>query len=564
MLPLEETMLHGNVSARFSNAVWLNANCEGPITIEMDPEARDGTCIQMYHVGQAYHNYQQYLQLWGEEGDTDTSLKDRVKPIGIWNENTKIVGNYIEIEDMTKASSKHKRMINNVTIAMPHAGVFAAAKDPRNNLGQSDDTGQREFHISASVASPFVNVLCAGMTEEELKPLVYTEWPDTPNRIKSEDWVGNNLPDDIPRDAEEWKRNNKTVVDELFEFGIANKLAPFFARFPGENQTLLNTSRPYPFGIFILAAPPKSIPGSEYVLCSLNGGLTSRCSTEYHATASGGELSADCDDDNSWAHRHVDPDAPLMTYDPEWANLANEWAKSVNLADGLTGGKSSNARLLTQLTPPFDSKTDKASLLPNLPSIAEALATLAGSTLLLATKHSPFTHFWPYGDEAVVPGGSVYHNFTAAVRLTDYASGATESWQNAFFIVLVAVFLTNLICLVYMYFGIQGVQLTDFTEPQNTFALALNSPPSARLSGACGGGPEGPQLTEKWVISMDEHNEHYLITSKAENKAIMRASMLKNQHLSPDVALGQPPSSPAVMEYRRLSATKGSLSLLQR
>lgn len=58
------------------------------------------------------------------------------------------------------------------------------------------------------------------------------------------------------------------------------------------------------------------------------------------------------------------------------------------LNDGTVDGNGSNARVLTQLVP----KTP--ALDPSLPSIAEAIAVMAGSTLLQSTKDAPFVEFF--------------------------------------------------------------------------------------------------------------------------------------------------------------------------
>ena len=56
--------------------------------------------------------------------------------------------------------------------------------------------------------------------------------------------------------------------------------------------------------------------------------------------------------------------------------------------DGTVDGNGSNARVLTQLVP------KQPALDPLLPSIAEALAVMAGSTLLQSTKDAPFVEFF--------------------------------------------------------------------------------------------------------------------------------------------------------------------------
>lgn len=45
----------------------------------------------------------------------------------------------VQNSNMTQLSEKFKRTVNNVTMAMPHAGVFGAARDPRNGIVQPQD-----------------------------------------------------------------------------------------------------------------------------------------------------------------------------------------------------------------------------------------------------------------------------------------------------------------------------------------------------------------------------------------------------------------------------------------
>jgi hypothetical protein len=69
-----------------------------------------------------------------------------------------------------------RHIVNNVVLAMPHPRLIEAAQDSINNLLQPEDLGRvSRYAVEASVVSPAVNVLCVAMTDEELKPLVYTE-----------------------------------------------------------------------------------------------------------------------------------------------------------------------------------------------------------------------------------------------------------------------------------------------------------------------------------------------------------------------------------------------------
>lgn len=103
----------------------------------------------------------------------------------------------------------------------------------------------------------------------------------------------------------------------------------------------------------------------------------------------------------------------------------------------------------------------------------------------------------------------VYEPFNATLASQQYASGATAPWQKMFYVVLVLVFITNVFCLVYFILA-SGI-VTDFTETQNLFALAVNSRNSKGLAGSCGSGPKDAQLTVPWHIGQEEKSTHFFI-----------------------------------------------------
>ena len=59
----------------------------------------------------------------------------------------------------------------------------------------------------------------------------------------------------------------------------------------------------------------------------------------------------------------------------------------------------------------------------------------------------------------------------------------------------------NIFVLIYFMFH-RGL-VTDFSEPPNLFALAVNSPPTHLLAGSCGGGPEGKQFVVNWFVNTE-------------------------------------------------------------
>jgi len=465
---------------------------------------------------------------------------------------------------MTELSSKYgQRIVNNISMAMPHSGVFTAARDPLNNIMQPETLDVRsylqslkftslvsnhmwlqglgEYFITASVPSPAVNVLCASMSEDDLKPMVYTAWPNALRPFNASLYPPE-PPFNIPYYSEdEWL--NTTDVDDLFGFGKKyGRRHPVFPKYPLPYNTVLNTTGWYADSIYLLGASPTS----DYVLCSLRATQYPKCSTEYHASLSGGSLTSHCDDDtNRLAYSKSQTEAPVGFVETDWKNIASEWAITLSLNNGISDGKAANARLLTQLIP------TTPALDPSLPSIAEALAVLAGCTLLISAQDAPFIHYWNYSITVPTLAEAQHQAFNATLRTQDYASGGVQRWQSVFYVVLALVFVTNIFCLVY--FIIRGGLVTDFIEPQNLFSLSINSPSSRHLAGSCGGGPEKDQLKVDWFINVD--GDHVFI----ENGKEPSARDWRRQISRPSPLQFEAEGSPVASTYAKLSNRRTSL-----
>lgn len=503
-------------------------------------------------------------------------------------DNTTVQGQWIQSENPTIASGLEKRMVQKLTMAMPHANLFNAARDPINGILQPDDLqGAGEYTITASVPVPATNVLCVGMTEADLIPLVYTAWPNPLERSKNNTLDVLTWPTVLQSDLQEgwFALPNKTVVDHLFGFnqnvsgpgiqGTAfNQTAPIFPKYPIDHNTIVSYWEQYgQLSVYLLAKPPAdaSPATDEYVMCSVNAMLYNNCSTQYHAEQSGGDLSVYCDDDprNSLSYMQSQPhqDSELLLYivSLDWKDIATEWINSVSLSQGIADGNASGARMLTQMIPPDNEGV--MTLLDNMPSIGEALSVLAACTLLLSSSMSPFIHFWNYSENTLVEPQAEL--FNASITSRDYTSGGTQHWQGIFYVILVAVFFMNVLCLLYLfrYYWSDG-QVTDFTEPQNLFALAINSPPSNTMSGSCGGGPDGDTLSKRWQVGMqrDESNAtgshpHFYVRfpddewsqgSAVVDRRKKRTSVRRMEGYEVE-------DSPAVEQYMRLSSKWNSI-----
>ncbi|KAI6716439.1 hypothetical protein JHW43_001040 [Diplocarpon mali] len=114
---------------------------------------------------------------------------------------------------------------------------------------------------------------------------------------------------------------------------------------------------------------------------------------------------------------------------------------------------------------------------------------------------------------------------------------------------LVLVFLANIFYLVH-FSGRAGL-VTDFTELQNLFALAVNSPPSTRLDGSRGAEPEGEQLNLDFRVLAD--GLHFFMKEGREMKND-RACQTKRRNSAQEVPHVKPLAS-----YRKPSNHRDDL-----
>lgn len=347
------------------------------------------------------------------------------------------------------------------------------------------------------------------MTELELSPIIYGLWPNADGPAPNI----TNWPKEFPFPRSlSWM--NATAVDDVFGFGAKyTRTPPIFPKLPKPYNTLLNsTARPLDT-LYLLANSSES----GYTMCSLRASLSPNCSTSYNASAGGGALSSQCEQmSDQLMYGKTHPGAPSGLVDRNWLDVAGHWAEAVALNDGISDFDASNSRLLTQLIPKND------SLNPSLPSIAEALAVLSGCTLLISTLDAPFDHHWNHSvSDLSIPETQ---QFTAVLQSKQYMSGGLRKWQGIFYIVLGLTFVLNCGCLCYFIkrlFSVDdGGLITDFTEPQNSFALAINSPSSVSLAGACGCGPSKEQFRIRWKIKHDREHDHYYYFSSGEHDAL--------------------------------------------
>lgn len=314
---------------------------------------------------------------------------------------------------------------------------------------------------------------------------------------------------------------------------------------------ITNTSVVGSDSLYILA---KSGVIDDYTLCQLRSWMSPKCSTHFNISGISGALirsyCEDPSDENSYSHSVSGlPEAPSV----DWKNMADQWRLSMDLNGGVSNNNASNARILTNLI------LDSARLPPLLPSMAEAIAVLASSTLIIGSLGTSFRQYWDasYPSQELDPG--IYEAFNSTLKSQQYASSHTEGWQAIFYPVLGLVFLINVLCFFYLVFVHSMV--TDYTEPQNMFALAVNSPPSRQLDGSCGGGPRDRELVVPWRVGFAANANHYYfeeasqqpLRGKWRNSTASNASTATSVGLLPDDGLNEGRHRNS---YKRLSSSR--------
>ncbi|KAI1850744.1 hypothetical protein JX266_004026 [Neoarthrinium moseri] len=545
--------MRGLVKASYGNPYFVQDTCTTPINKTLDEWNSAPSCLDVYYSGQSYRNLLAFMKTWQEldNGSSTVSTEDiKERPIStaLLYDNTTLYSSWIETEfsNPAKQTSEGNRIINNVTLAMPHPGVYSAATDPINGILQPNDlSGVGEYQIRASVASPTTNVLCANIAEADLAPLVYTTWPnainndtEVPGQKKGYDeWYK-----DVPVVSDnEWL--NRTVVDDVFRWGEKYKRRPpVFQLFPIDYNMITNTTVVSSDSLYLLA---KSGRIEDYTLCQIRSWMSSSCSTQFNISGiAGAQMRSHCEDPgDTVAYERSAPGLPVAP-SVDWKNMADQWRLSMDLNGGVSNNNASNARILTNLI------LESPRLPPMLPSMAEGLAVLASSTLIIGSVGTTYRPYWDaaYGaSQELSPG--VYEAFNATVKTQQYASAHTAGWQAVFYPVLGLVFLVNVLCLAYLVFVFGMV--TDYTEPRNAFALAVNSPPARQLEGSCGGGPRGRELVVPWRVAYAESANHYFFeeaSSRPWRGRFSGQSTASGANLLADGTYGK--------SYKRLSSSR--------
>ena len=180
MATTSHAQLEGLVTSSFANTKYITDCCETPVPPALDMYSHL-TCLNTELNTKAMSSYQIFLATWAQLSGSGIaapadSLARRPVASGARDDLTPVVGQWITrgSGNISEDSVKYGRLVQDVTLAFPHANVANVPNDPINHIIQPDDLqGRGEYLVEASVPAPTVNVLCAGLSEEEIKPLIY-------------------------------------------------------------------------------------------------------------------------------------------------------------------------------------------------------------------------------------------------------------------------------------------------------------------------------------------------------------------------------------------------------
>ncbi|PVH71798.1 hypothetical protein DL98DRAFT_596594 [Cadophora sp. DSE1049] len=170
----EDSTMYSHVRGFFANPDFMESTCKIP---GATTDIFKGTvCMTLQDAGLSYTDLNSWLDIWADIEANGIGAPDDLKyrPTAISSifPNATVKGSWVQTQAYSVPNNyaKFGRIINNVTLSMPHSGVYSASEQPRNQI-----TSARSIH--ASMVSPSSNVMCVNMNRSELAPLIYVEWP---------------------------------------------------------------------------------------------------------------------------------------------------------------------------------------------------------------------------------------------------------------------------------------------------------------------------------------------------------------------------------------------------
>ncbi|KAH8654566.1 hypothetical protein BGZ60DRAFT_568372 [Tricladium varicosporioides] len=494
----ETTQFLGQVRQNFGNVIVLKKDCWAPIDSLVDSQNIGESCVNVLASGLAHQDFNNYMKQWSKVimggSNASSSLSFRPPATSSIFTDTKVQGSWVQesSSDISVNFAKYGRVVNNITLSMPHPVVYysAQAEFPDPVKG----TGFGEHSVKASVVSPTSNTLCVNMQQSEVAPLIYVEWPnarftssDNGHKIAAKDWYKDTTNTSLQSNL------SQTHVERIFRWGPTyNRSFPIFPQWPIDFNSITNISVPKSDSIYLLVKSPNT---TDYTICQMYGVLSQDCSTKHTQKVGTRTLSSDCDADALSFGSTIAPASFRPSPSKDFRDILGAWATAMGLNGGMLSSNSSLVHVLSQFVV-TNSSNQVPSLNKTMPSISEALAVLSNSMLMKASINATFDNRTIKG----APTPPVFFPYNVVVQTQQYRSGPPAPWQGILYPILVIIFAVNWYCL--MYFLREMGLVVDFLEPQNLFNVAIDSPSESKRRKA-GEGPVENHDSDAWMLRRD-------------------------------------------------------------
>ncbi|TVY41608.1 hypothetical protein LSUB1_G002181 [Lachnellula subtilissima] len=510
----ESAQFLGQVQQNFGNLPVMKKECWAPIDAYLDSQNVGESCVNVLASGLANQDFNEFMKAWSRKvmgGNTDlSSLSSRPPATSSIFTDTMVEGNWVQrsSSDISANFAKYGRIVNNITLSMPHPVVFYSARVefPKTVRG----TGSGEHTIRASVLSPTSNTLCVNMQKSEIAPLVYVDWPharfntsDTGHKSAASDWFK-----DVPANISLQSNISQTYVEDIFRWGsVYNRRPPVFPQWPIDSNSIYNISVPKSDSIYLLLKSPNT---TDYTVCQMYGLMSQNCSTKHTQKVGTRTLNSDCDGTPPSFGNTIAPGIFHPKPSTDFRDVLGAWATAVGLNGGMVSSNSSLIHTLSQLVVTnSNSSNNLPSFNTTLPSLSEGLAALSNSMLMKASINASF-------DNTTIKNAPIAPTFlpyNVIVQTQQYRSGPPARWQGILYPILIIMFAANWYCLAY-FIREMGL-VVDFLEPHNLFSAAIDSPSESKRK-APTEGPVGCHSDVAWLLRRDHHRR--LVFRKARGE----------------------------------------------
>jgi hypothetical protein len=129
MMQATPMSIPATVQTAFINQTHIESGCPVQVTAGTDPRALE-MCDQIHQTGFAFHNLIEYLNTFAIANATSDSLAPQNRPVPLASSDnvSSISGVWLSGDGVPQVVQNSSRLINNVTMLLPHAGVVPAAQ----------------------------------------------------------------------------------------------------------------------------------------------------------------------------------------------------------------------------------------------------------------------------------------------------------------------------------------------------------------------------------------------------------------------------------------------------